>query len=637
MQITFKAQAHNLKYRSVQLVPTTVDNEAKDVIKQAKRLSTLLKKELDNDEIPVGRLVFDAILRKMAMKTRSELPFTDESIQQVADKVKRDLDINIDYIVAHPEFLDVLYENLVAASYRKKYGQFLTPDYVAEFMASWVIQDKPSGVFDPAVGTGIFLDKVVQIAQSSPIELWGYDIDPVLLNACKLRLKLRNIESDSLRLGKQDFLEVGFFTKKFDSIICNPPYLNFHDFDRNHLVRIVETRYGTRLSRLTNIYALFFMQSLLFAKKGARIAFITPSEFLYTGYGEELKSFFLEYTTLDALVLVDFEALVFDKALTTAVITLFRRGHPSTGHKVKFIRVFKWSTTAEMLNVVDKGIENPKKYRIRQIPQSELDPRQKWLEYFESNKLGSVLSKLVPLSHIADISRGIATGHNDYFRLSDSEIEKWGIEEHFITPVISKTVQCEGYEFKSEDWRRLKKRNEKAFLLYCFDEPTQNLRKYIEHGEELEVNQRYLTRHRKPWYSMERRRPAKILAMVFHRKMMRFILNSANVRNLTAFHCVYPKFDNITMIKALLAYLNSDLCKEIQVIKRREYGGGLHKFEPKDLENIPTLDVTCLDKNELEFLASMFDKLSFTSRRREDETQIQKLLNDFLKSVISTM
>jgi adenine-specific DNA-methyltransferase len=133
---------------------------------------------------------------------------------------------------------------------------------------------------------------------------------------------------------------------------------------------------------------------------------------------------------------------------------------------------------------------------------------------------------------------------------------------------------------------------------------------------------------------MEKREPAKILATVFHRERMRFILNEAGVRNLTAFHCIYPKFDNILMVKALLAYLNSDLCKQIQTIKRREYGGGLHKFEPKDLENIPTLDVTKLSISDLESLASAFDELCITFRKGADETPVRRKIDSILRYII---
>jgi adenine-specific DNA-methyltransferase len=223
--------------------------------------------------------------------------------------------------------------------------------------------------------------------------------------------------------------------------------------------------------------------------------------------------------------------------------------------------------------------------------------------------------------------------------LSKSEIRKWKIEDEFIVSVVSNALQVKGYNFMVDDLNRLAENDEKVYLLYIFKEPSQNLKKYIEYGEQKEIgaNQRYITKHRSPWYSMERREPAKILATVFHRKEMRFILNSADVRNLAPFHCVNPKFDDLTMVKALLAYLNSDLCREIQTIKRREYGGGLHKFEPKDLENIPTLDITRLNRTDIESLALFFDALSSEFKNKEKEKEIRRKLDEFLQQLISKL
>lgn len=621
------------------LVSSKLEEKDEELVKRAKRLSKLLAEKLPQEKKDTsGRLAYTTILRGLASKLGEQLRFKETLVEDLPDIVTLSLGAEIDRIIDNPDLLDILYESLATRGYRKKHGQFLTPPYIAEFMASWINQDEPSSVLDPAVGSGIFFDKIVETARSLPITLWGFDVDPILLNASQLRLRIRGLQSDLLHLIKQDFIQIGgFFTEKTDAIICNPPYLNFHDFDSDELAKIIEARYDIKLSRLTNIYVLFFMQSLSFAKNGAKLAFITPSEFLYTGYGEELKAFLLDHTTLDSLILIDFQSLVFNAALTTAVITLFRKGPPESRHKVRLIKIHKWPGTTELLRAVTEGREDPDKYQIVEVCQDELEPREKWLKYFVKIANADILEKLVPLSQLAEINRGIATGYNEYFLLNKSDIEKWKIENEFLVPVISKTVQCEGYDFSPEDWQRLMQNNGKTFLLHILGKPSANLQKYIEYGEKIEANQRYLTKHRSPWYSMEKREPAKILATVFHRKRMRFVLNGANVRNLAAFHCVYPKFEDTTMIKALLVYLNSDLCKEIQAIKRREYGGGLHKFEPKDLEKVPTLDVTRLSMSELQALASMFDGLCSAFRERKDETQLRKELDIFTKSILSRM
>src|SRR5207249_4998926 len=96
---------------------------------------------------------------------------------------------------------------------------------------------------------------------------------------------------------------------------------------------------------------------------------------------------------------------------------------------------------------------------------------------------------------------------------------------------------------------------------------------------------------------------------------MRFVWNRTNALNLAAFHCLYPRFDDPVTLRALLAYLNSNEFRRRQTIWRREYGGGLHKFEPSDLDEVPVLDVLRLPSAARGRLAKLFDELSDASRK----------------------
>lgn len=570
------------------------------------------------------RMTFAFFLQQCADRLKLKLPFPCSELEDLT-QVQRSpmfqrIEIELAKETIDPHLIDQVFERISPLTYRKRFGQFLTPPEVAEFMASWGVSKGCRSVLDPAVGTGVFLDGIARLSAGSKVRFRGIDIDPLMLNASYIRTQLLHV--DTIELTQADFLRVTPIGE-YDFIICNPPYLNFHDFDRD-IVTTMATQAGVPLSRLTNIYPLFFIQSFAFAQDGATMAFITPSEFFYTGYGKQLRKFLLRNFTIDAFILVDFERTLFEGVLTTATITLLRKQKAPEDHMVKFIRVFNWPPESDvLLEAVRSATPNPAFYKITEANQSALDPTEKWLKYFEENHLGGVVDRLIPLSRIARVHRGIATGDNSYFTLSDIEATKWGIEKRFLRPVLARTHQCPTIEFTRQDHEALVKRGEKVLLLYCSEAPSRNLGAYIRHGERQGVNKRYIPSHRTPWYSMERREPAPILATVFSRRRMRFILNSFKALNLAAYHCIYPTFDDLGKTKALLAYLNSDLCKQVQVVSRREYGGGLHKFEPKDLEQLPVLDVTALEKEHVDSLASLFDRLESEMRRGGDVLEIE--------------
>jgi len=280
-----------------------------------------------------------------------------------------------------------------------------------------------------------------------------------------------------------------------------------------------------------------------------------------------------------------FSETLFHGILTTAVITLLVNKPYTKSHNVKFIKLKKkWPENNNKLLKTIKSLPTTSDFSIHVVSQKQLDPYEKWSMYFAKNDHRDLIEKLTPLSNIGTVNRGIATGFNRFFTISEKEREKWGIEEKYFKPVVSRVKQTHNYIFTNEDYEKLKENQENVLLLYCFEKPTEKLKKYLKYGEEIKVHKRYLCAHRKPWFSMEKGSVAPILATVFSRDRMRFIYNQAKCLNLVAYHGIYLNFDNELMIKALLCFLNSDICKKIQTIKRREYGGGLHKFEPGDME-----------------------------------------------------
>ncbi len=130
------------------------------------------------------------------------------------------------------------------------------------------------------------------------------------------------------------------------------------------------------------------------------------------------------------------------------------------------------------------------------------------------------------------------------------------------------------------------------------------VQRYIRYGLERETDQRYLTGKRSPWYALEKRPPAPLLVTTFSRGQVRWVRNRAGVHNLTAFHGFYPNAE--VDLDLLCAYLVTPKAQRLLASDRREYGNGLHKYEPNDLNQALVVDVRALGEAEKSALRELY-------------------------------
>ena len=194
----------------------------------------------------------------------------------------------------------------------------------------------------------------------------------------------------------------------------------------------------------------------------------------------------------------------------------------------------------------------------------------------------------------AKVVRGIATGDNDYFSFNIEKQKQFGIDDKYLLPCVMRATDAERHFFTENDFTNLKEKNKKVLLLNATDLKDENLKSYIELGEKIGTSQRFLTSKRTPWFSLENRIASPIWVGVFNRKGLRFIRNEANIKNLTTFHCVYLNTMFLQNTDLFFAYLLTDVAKEIFNDNKREYGNGLNKFEPNDLNNSKIVDLSIL-------------------------------------------
>jgi tRNA1(Val) A37 N6-methylase TrmN6 len=577
------------------------------------------------------------------------------------------------------EMIGRLFEELVPNECRRQLGQFRTPQHVAEFMARWTIREKEDIVLDPGMGAGVitaesYREKDRLGGDSIIGDIHGIDLSELAIVMTATALKIMNGEgSPQLRCG--DFMtsrypgyddtqlpdgDSEYFPHQFDAIVSNPPYSRHHELtgaDKDSVNRIAEHEANSSISKKSPMYLYFYIHASRLLKSGGRMAFLTPCEFLETNYGEDLKRFLLDNFAIRAVIMPRRDSSIFDTADTTSCITLLEKQGDSsrTSCITSFIRLTgeEWPPIDELLEAVNTGRgEQPGWAYINTVRQSKLEASTKWTTYLNPNSV-DVFPNLAPFKQFVTIKRGIATGNNDFFCLSESEVDDWDLDtESELTPIVRRANRLDHLEITKRDWEDWRDRDDEVYLLYNIEsvpERLDNLREsddratpdkgilaYLLHGEDNGVDQTYITSGREIWYRVERREVPDILTDYMSTTGFSFYLNSAKIRSLNNLHNIYLSDEFTTaQKKALLAYLNSNIVDQIVEQSGRTLSRQLHKVEPNELKEVPVLDPRDMTNADISRLSELFDELDSATRgKSEDPARIRDEIDEVLIDIL---
>ena len=502
------------------------------------------------------------------------------------------------------------YCELVPLSHRKRFAQFFTPEPIAALMTDWVCQRAPETLLDPSVGPGIFLRLASQ--RHAAIDMTGIDVDPLVLAAGTAALA-----GVHAKLIQHDFL-TWTDNAKFDAIVANPPYLRHHDVHYSFdIFSEIGRKNGVILSKLSNLYVLFVIEICRRLKAGGRAAIIIPGEWTNANFGMALKTHLLSRGLLSKLVYFSSLADQFEDALTTAAILFIEKPKADEIAPDFFDSYFVEKTVP--MDVLDKAINgeasNYDGVTHRQWLNADLAGLEKWDKVLRDG-MAVQCEGFTPLRTLAKSRRGIATGANDFFHLPESDVKQLALRSVNLKPCVGRAEHVVGLKFTASDFETLRADDDKSWLLSFSAAPDSHEQRYLQSGFEKKLHERFLLASRKPWYSMEQRAPSPIWAAVFGRTSLRFVYNEAGVSNLTTFHCLYPERDDPVFCKALVACLNSRLLQSMAEHQRRVYGGGLMKFEPKDLLSIQVPMLTQASEPLIQELADMLDVMDGAIRQQ---------------------
>jgi len=448
-----------------------------------------------------------------------------------------------------------------------------------------------------------------------------------------------------------------------------------------------------RLSGQADIYAYLFFHTGAHLKNGGRMGFVTSNSWLDVAYGYELQRFFLSKFKVIAICESRCEPW-FEQSAINTVFTILERSDDQEVNKnnlVRFVKVKKplgelfqqdalvdaqarWIgldkfvekiETSEFLGgagckkfppIQEKFVRQPEiisyedeEVRIRMIRQGDLRDEieaagetVKWGQYLRGPDiyfeiLQKCAEKFVPLAkgenRVADIRRGITTGINEFFYLTDDNIKHWGIERKFLKPVIKSPKECDGI--------KLKQKNLKFSAFLCHKDKSElkgtKALKYIKWGESQKTGGGRLwpkvesVKGRKNWYELPKRQPGNVLLPMTTGSCLRAIVNERVAQVDHRLFEILSKDEKIN--EGISIYLNSGLaflCREL--IGRANLGDGALDVEGIDWKRIlvPKKEFLLKLKKDagkaFEKLCKRSIKSIKTEAKRKDRIEFEKVI-----------
>jgi hypothetical protein len=476
---------------------------------------------------------------------------------------------------------------------RNRMGQFATATRLATEVVSCAAALLPSRAnvrfLDPAIGTGAFYSALLRTVSEERItSAVGYEIDghygedaAALWGDTVLRTK---IEDFTRVMPPQNDRE------KANLLVCNPPYVRHHHIPAEEKLRLralAERAAGVRLSGLGGLYCYFLCLAHPWMREGGAAAWLIPSEWMDVNYGEKVKEYLLTRVTLERIHRFDPDEGQFDDALVSSAVVLLRNCPLAAGHCVEF--------------TYGGTLSNPR--LTSRVPVEDLRGEGKWTRFPHNCAKKSRSESGSMLSDLFKIQRGLATGANEFFIMTEEEATGRRIPQEFLTPILPSPRHLTNDEVGAASGG-VPLLDRRLFLVTC-DLPEAEVKAnypslwaYLRKGVEAGVNERYLAKHRSPWYSQEKRPPAPLLCTYMGRNLskrggaFRFILNHSKATAANVYLMLYPKpalkkelERDQGLLRSIWESLNS-IPAEALTSEGRVYGGGLFKMEPKELGKV---------------------------------------------------
>ena len=209
------------------------------------------------------------------------------------------------------------------ANVKHKFGQYMTPKEIAQFMLSLSKIDLKARILEPSCGEGVFLEL---FKEQGYVNYVAYEIDATILK------HVQNVLNHSFVSAKID--------EKFDLIIGNPPYIRWKNLE-SELKDELETnalweKYCNALCDYSN---LFIIKSIELLKDGGELIFITPEYWLNTTHSIKMRNYMFQHGFFEEIYHFN-ETPIFEKATVSTMVFKYRKSKNPAPNNIKVAKYY---------------------------------------------------------------------------------------------------------------------------------------------------------------------------------------------------------------------------------------------------------------------------------------------------------
>lgn len=459
-------------------------------------------------------------------------------------------------------------------SQRKQAGAYYTGSKVARFLADWAIRTPFDRVLEPCFGEGAFLLAAVErmCKLNGHDAIVGVDVDSRAWRFARLAF-------EGLELHNSDFFELSpHRLGLFDTVIGNPPFIRYHHFSGETRERALRcaAKFGVQLPALSSAWAPFLVHAAGHLRTGGRLAMVAPYEITYARYARPVVDFLVRsFAEVHCLV---FEEPLFPELNENTVLLLCE----GFGGVSSSVAMHQLSSVASLrLPLKDATFQAPvsawatgsMRARLFDLPTSCSDLYQALVQQ----------PQVVRLGEVADITIGYVTGGNDFFHLTQAEVDYFGLARRDLRMALRRGADLtgSGIVLTLDDAAQLASRG--AHWLFLPQDPlSSSAASYVSLGENRRIDRRYKCIVRDPWYRVPGVKAAQMLLSVFSTTGPRLIANEAGVVATNSLLTVDRVSGESRAIPNLAAAAISTLSQLSAEVEGHALGGGALKFEPSE-------------------------------------------------------